>query len=203
VPMFNMQMGEVVFGGVGSGFYGIIYYAILTVFIAGLMVGRTPEYLGKKIERREMQLAILAALVLPVLALIPSAVSVLVKAGTATLGNNGAHGFSEILYMFSSTTENNGSAFAGVGGSLYLNLVTGGVMLLGRYGFIIPIMALAGSLAGKRSVPETTGTFKTHSPIFVFLLLGVIVIVGLLTFLPADALGPIVEQLQLQQGKTF
>ena len=203
VPLANMQLGEIAFGGVGTGLYGMIVFVVLTVFIAGLMVGRTPEYLGKKIERREMQLAILAALVLPVLALIPSAVSVLVKAGTATLGNNGAHGFSEILYMFSSTTENNGSAFAGVGGSLYLNLVTGGVMLLGRYGFIIPIMALAGSLAGKRSVPETTGTFKTHSPIFVFLLLGVIVIVGLLTFLPADALGPIVEQLQLQQGKTF
>jgi potassium-transporting ATPase potassium-binding subunit len=203
VPLANIQLGEIVFGGVGTGLYGMIVFVVLTVFIAGLMVGRTPEYLGKKIERREMQLAILAALVLPVLVLIPAAVSVLLKAGTATLGNNGAHGFSEILYMFSSTTENNGSAFAGVGGSLYLNLVTGGVMLLGRYGFIIPIMALAGSLAGKRSVPETTGTFKTYSPIFVFLLLGVILIVGLLTFVPADALGPIVEQLQLQQGKTF
>jgi K+-transporting ATPase ATPase A chain len=203
VPLANMQLGEIVFGGVGTGLYGMIVFVVLTVFIAGLMVGRTPEYLGKKIERREMQLAILAALVLPVLALIPSAVSVLLKAGTATLGNNGAHGFSEILYMFASTTENNGSAFAGIGGNLYLNLVTGAVMLLGRYGFLIPIMALAGSLAGKKSVPETLGTFKTHSPIFVFLLLGVIVIVGLLTFVPADALGPIVEQLQLQQGKVF
>ena len=203
VPLANIQLGEIVFGGVGTGLYGMIVFVVLTVFIAGLMVGRTPEYLGKKIERREMQLAILAALVLPVLALIPSAVSVLLKAGTETLGNNGAHGFSEILYMFSSTTENNGSAFAGIGGNLYLNLVTGGVMLLGRYGFIIPILALAGSLAGKKSVPETLGTFKTHSPIFVFLLLGVIVIVGLLTFLAADALGPIVEQLQLQQGKVF
>ena len=203
VPLANIQLGEIVFGGVGTGLYGMIVFVVLTVFIAGLMVGRTPEYLGKKIERREMQLAILAALVLPVLALIPSAVSVLLKAGTATLGNNGAHGFSEILYMFSSTTENNGSAFAGIGGNLYLNLVTGGVMLLGRYGFIIPILALAGSLAGKKSVPETLGTFKTHSPIFVFLLLGVILIVGLLTFVPADALGPIVEQLQLQQGKVF
>jgi len=203
VPLANIQLGEIVFGGVGTGLYGMIVFVVLTVFIAGLMVGRTPEYLGKKIERREMQLAILAALVLPVLALVPTAVSVLLKVGTATLGNNGAHGFSEILYMFSSTTENNGSAFAGIGGNLYLNLVTGGVMLLGRYGFIIPIMALAGSLAGKKSVPETTGTFKTYSPIFVFLLLGVILIVGLLTFVPADALGPIVEQLQLQQGKVF
>ena len=203
VPLANIQLGEIVFGGVGTGLYGMIVFVVLTVFIAGLMVGRTPEYLGKKIERREMQLAILAALVLPVLALVPSAISVLLKAGTATLGNNGAHGFSEILYMFSSTTENNGSAFAGIGGNLYLNLVTGGVMLLGRYGFIIPILALAGSLAGKKSVPETAGTFKTYSPIFVFLLLGVILIVGLLTFVPADALGPIVEQLQLQQGKVF
>jgi len=203
VPLANIQLGEIVFGGVGTGLYGMIVFVVLTVFIAGLMVGRTPEFLGKKIERREMQLAILAALVLPVLALVPTAVSVLLKVGTATLGNNGAHGFSEILYMFSSTTENNGSAFAGIGGNLYLNLVTGGVMLLGRYGFIIPILALAGSLAGKKSVPETLGTFKTHSPIFVFLLLGVILIVGLLTFVPADALGPIVEQLQLQQGKVF
>ena len=203
VPLANIQLGEIVFGGVGTGLYGMIVFVVLTVFIAGLMVGRTPEFLGKKIERREIQLAILAALVLPVLALVPTAVSVLLKVGTATLGNNGAHGFSEILYMFSSTTENNGSAFAGIGGNLYLNLVTGGVMLLGRYGFIIPILALAGSLAGKKSVPETLGTFKTHSPIFVFLLLGVILIVGLLTFVPADALGPIVEQLQLQQGKVF
>ena len=203
VPLANIQLGEIVFGGVGTGLYGMIVFVVLTVFIAGLMVGRTPEFLGKKIERREMQLAILAALVLPVLALVPTAVSVLLKVGTATLGNNGAHGFSEILYMFSSTTENNGSAFAGIGGNLYLNLVTGGVMLLGRYGFIIPILALAGSLAGKKSVPETLGTFKTHSPIFVFLLLGVILIVELLTFVPADALGPIVEQLQLQQGKVF
>jgi K+-transporting ATPase ATPase A chain len=203
VPLANMQLGEIVFGGVGTGLYGMIVFVVLTVFIAGLMVGRTPEFLGKKIERREMQLAILAALVLPVLALIPAAISVLLKAGTATLGNNGAHGFSEVLYMFTSVTENNGSAFAGIGGSLYLNLVTGSVMLLGRFAFIIPIMALAGSLAAKKSVPETAGIFKTHSPIFVFLLLGVILIVGLLTFVPADALGPVVEQLQLLQGKTF
>jgi K+-transporting ATPase ATPase A chain len=203
VPLANMQLGEIVFGGVGTGLYGMIVFVVLTVFIAGLMVGRTPEYLGKKIERREMQLAILAALVLPVFALVPAAVTVLLKAGTATLGNNGAHGFSEIMYAFSSVTENNGSAFAGIGGSLYLNLVTGVVMLFGRFGFIIPILALAGSLAAKTSVPETSGTFKTHSPIFVILLLGVILIVGLLTFVPADALGPVVEQLQLQQGKTF
>jgi K+-transporting ATPase ATPase A chain len=203
VPMANLQIGEVIFGGVGTGLYGMIVFVVLTVFIAGLMVGRTPEYLGKKIERREVQLAILAILVLPTFALVPAAISVLLPAGLATLGNNGVHGFSEILYMFSSTTENNGSAFAGIGGNTYYNVVTGIVMICGRYLFIIPSLALAGSLAGKRSVPETVGTFTTYSPIFVVLLIGVIVIVGALTFFPADSLGPIVEQLLLQQGKTF
>jgi K+-transporting ATPase ATPase A chain len=201
VPLANMQLGEVVFGGVGTGLYGMIVFVVLTVFIAGLMVGRTPEYLGKKIEKREVQLAILGVLVLPVFALVPTAVSVLLAAGTATLGNNGVHGFSELLYGFTSTTENNGSAFAGLGGSLYLNIVMGIVMLCGRYLFLIPAVALAGSLAGKKSVPETAGTFTTYSPIFVVLLLGVIVIVGALTFFPADALGPIVEHLLMLQGK--
>ena len=203
VPLANIQIGEVIFGGVGTGLYGMIVFVVLTVFIAGLMVGRTPEYLGKKIERREVQLAILAILVLPTFALVPAAISVLVPLGLATLGNNGAHGFSEILYMFSSTTENNGSAFAGIGGNTYYNLLTGVVMICGRYLFIIPALALAGSLAGKRSVPETVGTFTTYSPIFVALLIGVIIIVGALTFFPADSLGPIVEQLLMQQGKTF
>jgi K+-transporting ATPase ATPase A chain len=203
VPLVNIQLGEIVFGGVGTGLYGMIVFVVLTVFIAGLMVGRTPEFLGKKIERREVQLAILAVLVLPVFALAPTAVSVLLPAAFSALGNNGAHGFSEMMYMFASTTENNGSAFAGMSGNLYLNLVTAGVMLCGRYLFIIPIVALAGSLAGKKSVPETAGTFSTSSPIFVCLLLGVILIVGALTFFPADALGPIVEHLQMLGGKQF
>ncbi len=203
VPLANLQIGEVVFGGVGTGLYGMIIYVVLTVFIAGLMVGRTPEYLGKKIERREVQLAILGILVLPVFALVPTAVSLLVPAGLGALGNAGPHGFSEILYGFTSTTENNGSAFAGLSGNTYYDLLTGVVMLCGRYLFIIPALALAGSLAGKKSVPETVGTFTTYSPVFVVLLLGVIVIVGALTFFPADALGPIVEHLLMLQGKTY
>ena len=200
VPMADMQLGEIAFGGVGTGLYGMILFVVLTVFIAGLMVGRTPEFLGKKIEKRQVQLAIIGALVLPVFALVPTAISVLVPAGTATLGNTGIHGFSELLYGFTSTTENNGSAFAGLGGSLYFNVVMGIVMLCGRFLFLIPALALAGSLAGKKSVAETAGTFTTYSPIFVGLLLGVITIVGALTFFPADALGPIVEHLYMLKG---
>ncbi len=203
IPLANMQLGEIVFGGVGTGLYGMLIFVVLTVFIAGLMVGRTPELLGKKIERRQVQLAILGVLVLPVFALVPAAISILLPVATAQLNNNGPHGFSEMLYMFTSTTENNGSAFAGVTGNTYLNLVTGVAMLCGRFLFIIPALALAGSLAGKQSVAETSGTFTSYSPIFVALLLGVIVIVGLLTFVPADALGPVVEHLLLQHGKTF
>ena len=203
VPMFNMQLGEVVFGGVGSGFYGIIYYAILTVFIAGLMVGRTPEYLGKKIERREVQLAILAALVVPVFALIPAGIASVLPAATATLNNAGPHGFSEILYAYSSMVNNNGSAFAGLGVNTWWNVSGGVVMLFGRIAIVIPVIALAGALVGKRAVATTAGTFATTSPIFVVLLIGVIVIVGALTFFPADALGPIVEHLLLVQGKQF
>jgi len=203
VPIVDMQLGEIVFGGIGTGLYGMIVFVVLTVFIAGLMVGRTPEFLGKKIERREVQLSILAILVLPAFALIPCAYAVLSPLALSQLGNNGPHGFSEMLYMFTSTTENNGSAFAGVSGNEFLNILTGIIMICGRFLFIIPAVALAGSLAGKKSVPETVGTFTTYSPIFVALLLGVIVIVGLLTFVPADALGPIVEQLLMQQGKVF
>ena len=203
VPLVNMQLGEIVFGGIGTGLYGMIVFVVLTVFIAGLMVGRTPELLGKKIERGEVQLAILAILVLPAFALIPTAISILLPVATGQLGNNGAHGFSEMLYMFTSVAENNGSAFAGVSGNTYLNIVTGIVMICGRYFFIIPALVLAGSLAGKRSVAETVGTFTTYSPIFVALLLGVIIIVGARTFVPADALGPIVEHLQMLQGKQF
>jgi K+-transporting ATPase ATPase A chain len=203
VTMFNMQMGEVVFGGVGSGFYGIIYYAILTVFIAGLMVGRTPEYLGKKIERREVQLAILAALVVPVFALVPAGIASVLPAGTATLNNAGPHGFSEILYAYSSMVNNNGSAFAGLGGNTWWDVSGGIVMLFGRIAIMIPVLALAGALAAKRAVPATAGTFGTTSPIFVVLLIGVILIVGALTFFPADALGPVVEHLLNAQGKQF
>ena len=203
VPMFNMQLGEVAFGGVGSGFYGIIYYAILTVFIAGLMVGRSPEYLGKKIERREVQLAILAALVVPVFALIPAAIASVLPAGLATLNNAGPHGFSEILYAYSSTVNNNGSAFAGLGANTWWNVSTGIVMLFGRIAIMIPVLALAGALVAKQAVATTAGTFRTTSPIFVVLLIGVIVIVGALTFFPADALGPIVEHLLNLRGTTF
>jgi K+-transporting ATPase ATPase A chain len=187
VPLVDMQLGEIVFGGVGSGLYGMIVFVVLTVFIAGLMVGRTPEYLGKK----------------PVLCLVPTAVAAVVPAGLATLGNSGPHGFSEILYAFTSTNANNGSAFAGLGPNLFYNLLTGANMMFGRFAVAIPALALAGAMAGKQAVPEGPGTFTTHSGIFVALLIGVIVIVGALTFLPADSLGPIVEHLLVQQGKTF
>jgi K+-transporting ATPase ATPase A chain len=203
IPLVDMQLGEIVFGGVGSGLYGMIVFVVLTVFIAGLMVGRTPEYLGKKVERREVQFAILAALVTPVLCLVPTAIAAVLPAGLATLNNGGPHGFSEILYAFTSTNANNGSAFAGLGPNLFYNLMTGVNMMFGRFAVAVPALALAGALAGKKSVPESPGTFTTHSPIFVALLIGVIVIVGALTFLPADSLGPIVEHLLVLQGKTF
>ncbi len=203
VPIVNMQLGEVVYGGVGSGLYGMIVFVVLTVFIAGLMVGRTPELLGKKIERREVQFAILAALVTPLLVLVPTAIAAVTPAGLATLNNAGPHGFSEMLYAFSSTNANNGSAFAGLGPNLFYNIATGINMLFGRFLIIVPALALAGALAGKKAVAEGAGTFTTYSPVFVALLIGVIVIVGALTFLPADALGPVVEHLLLNQGKTF
>lgn len=203
IPLVDMQLGEVVFGGVGSGLYGMIVFVVLTVFIAGLMVGRTPEYLGKKIERREVQFAILAALVTPVLCLVPTAIAAVLPVGQATLNNGGPHGFSEILYAFTSTNANNGSAFAGLGPNLFYNLLTGVNMMFGRFAVAVPALALAGALAGKKAIPESAGTFTTHSGIFVALLIGVIVIVGALTFLPADSLGPIVEHLLVLQGKTF
>jgi K+-transporting ATPase ATPase A chain len=203
VPIVNMQLGEIVFGGVGSGLYVMLIFVVLTVFIAGLMVGRTPEFLGKKIEARDVQLAILAILVTPVLCLVPTAIAVLIPAGLATLNNAGPHGFSEILYAFTSTNANNGSAFAGLGGNTFYDIATGLNMLFGRFAVAIPALALAGSLARKTAAPEGAGTFTTTSPIFVVLLLGTILIVGALTFLPADALGPIVEHLLMLQGKTF
>lgn len=203
IPMVNIQLGEIIFGGVGSGLYAKLMFVILTVFIAGLMVGRTPEFLGKKIERREVTFAILSILITPLLVLVPTAVAVLIPAGLATLNNGGPHGFSEILYAYTSTNGNNGSAFAGLSGNLFYNLTTGTNMFFGRFAEVVPVLALAGALAGKRSVPEGPGTFTTYSPIFIALLIGTILIVGALTFLPADALGPIVEQLLNLQGKTF
>ena len=203
IPLLNIQLGEIIFGGVGSGFYGMILFVVLTVFIAGLMVGRTPEYLGKKIERCEVQFAILAILVVPLFSLVPTAVAAIANDGLATLSNSGAHGFSEILYAFSSSTGNNGSAFGGLSGNTFYDIATGTAMFFGRFAIIVPMLALAGALAGKQAVPVTAGTFTTTSPVFVALLLSVIVIVGLLTFLPADALGPIVEHLQMLKGQTF
>ncbi len=203
IPMLNIQLGENIFGGVGAGLYGILEFVVLTVFIAGLMVGRTPEYLGKKIERREVQFAMLALLVVPVFTLVPTGIASVAKDGLATLSNNGAHGFSEILYAFSSATGNNGSAFGGLSGNTFYDFWTGISMFFGRFAEIVAIVALAGSLAGKKAIATTAGTFTTTSPVFVVLLIGVLLIVGALTFFPADALGPIVEHLQLYQGKTF
>ena len=198
VPMWLIQLGEIVFGGVGSGLYGMLVYAIVAVFIAGLMVGRTPEYLGKKIEAHEMKMASLVILLPAAAVLVGTAVACVAPAGTATLGNPGAHGFSEILYAFSSGANNNGSAFGGitVNGPFYATAI-GLCMLIGRYWVIVPVLAIAGSLAKKKSVPPSAGTLPTHTPLFVGLLVGTIVLVGALTFLPSLALGPIVEHLQI------
>ncbi len=203
VPLVDIQLGEIIFGGVGSGMYGMLMMIVLTVFIAGLMVGRTPEYLGKKIERKEVQLAILFFLIPPVFVLIPAAIASVTPIGLATLNNAGPHGFSEILYAFTSMVGNNGSAFAGIGPNVFYNVLGSVAMLFGRIGMFVPALALAGTLAGKKAVAAGSGTFETHSPIFIALLIGTIVIVGALTFFPADALGPIVEQLYMLQGKTF
>jgi K+-transporting ATPase ATPase A chain len=201
VPMWLMQFGEVVFGGVGSGLYGLLAFAVVAVFIGGLMVGRTPEYLGKKIEAFDVQMASLVILLPAAAVLLGTALACIVPAGTATLGNPGAHGFSEILYSFSSTANNNGSAFGGitVSGAFYAT-AHGICMLVGRYWVMIPILALAGSLARKKAVPAGPGTLPTHGPLFVALLAGTVLLVGALTFIPALALGPIVEHLQLHQG---
>jgi K+-transporting ATPase ATPase A chain len=201
VPMVLIQLGEITPGGVGAGLYGMLVFAVLSVFIAGLMVGRTPEYLGKKIESKEVRLASLAILILPASILGWTAISVVVPAGLAGPLNPGAHGFSEILYAFSSQTGNNGSAFAGLtGNTLYYNSAGGVAMWLGRFMMVIPILALAGALAGKKVVPAGPGTLRTDTPLFVGLLIGVILIVGALTFFPALALGPILDHLQLYAG---
>jgi len=203
VPLVDIQLGEIIFGGVGSGMYGMLMMIVLTVFIAGLMVGRTPEYLGKKIERKEVQLAIVFFLIPPVFVLVPAAIASVTPAGLATLNNAGPHGFSEILYAFTSMVGNNGSAFAGLGPNVFYNMLGSVAMLVGRIGMFIPAIALAGALAGKKAVAAGPGTFTTHSPVFVALLIGTIVIVGALTFFPADALGPVVEHLLMLQGRTF
>ena len=205
IPLFNMQLGEITPGGIGAGLYGMLVVgAILAVFIAGLMVGRTPEYLGKKVEAFEMKMAMLVVLVLGTSILGFTAIASVTAAGLAGPLNAGPHGFSEILYAFSSQTGNNGSAFAGLTGNTPFYNITGGIaMLLGRYGMIIPILALAGSMAAKRVVAPSLGTFPTTGPLFTVLIIGVIVIVGALTFFPALALGPIVEQLLQNAGRLF
>jgi potassium-transporting ATPase potassium-binding subunit len=198
VPLVMMQLGEVVFGGVGTGLYGMLVFAILAVFIAGLMIGRTPEYLGKKIESHEMKLASVTILVTPILVLAGTAVAVLAGAGKAGIANLGAHGFSEILYALSSAGNNNGSAFAGLSANTpFYNTLLGLVMWLGRFGVIVPVLAIAGALAAKKRLPVTAGTMPTHGPLFVVLLIGVVLLVGLLNYVPALALGPVVEHLML------
>jgi len=202
VPMWLMQLGEVIYGGVGSGLYGMLVFAIIAVFIAGLMVGRTPEYLGKKIEAYEMKMASLAILIPPFVVLIGTAIAVVVDAGLAGLSNSGAHGFSQILYAFSSAGNNNGSAFAGLSANTpFYNTALGIAMWLSRYWLMIPVLAIAGSLAAKKTVPPSSGTLPTHTPLFVSLLIGTVLLVGALTFVPALALGPIVEHLMLFGGK--
>jgi K+-transporting ATPase ATPase A chain len=196
VPMGLMQLGEVIFGGVGSGLYGMLVFAIVAVFVAGLMIGRTPEYLGKKIEAFEMKMAAIAILIPPFVALTGTAIAVMLPAGLSSLANPGAHGFSEILYAFSSAGNNNGSAFAGLNANTpFYNVMLGLAMWLSRYWLLIPVLAIAGSLAAKKTVPTGPGTLPTHTPLFVVLLIFTVVLVGALTFVPALALGPVVEHL--------
>jgi K+-transporting ATPase ATPase A chain len=198
VPLVMMQLGEVAPGGVGTGIYSMLIFAILAVFIAGLMIGRTPEYLGKKIESFDIKMTSIAILVTPFLVMIGTAAAVLVEAGRAGVANPGAHGFSEILYAFTSAGNNNGSAFAGLSANTpFYNTILGVVMWLGRFWVIVPVLAIAGSLAAKKRVPVTTGTMPTHGPLFVVLLVGAVLLVGLLTYVPALALGPIVEHLMM------
>src|SRR5512140_2930616 len=204
VPLVNILLGEVIYGGVGAGLYGILLFVVLAVFIAGLMVGRTPEYLGKKIEAKEVTLAVLAILILVVSILGFTALASVLPAGLAGPLAKGPHGFSEIFYAYASGTGNNGSAFAGLtGNTFFYNLTLGLAMLIGRFLMIIPIMAIAGSLVTKKVLPPSAGTFPTHGTLFVGLLVGVIFIVGGLTFFPALALGPIVDHLFMIAGKTL
>ena len=204
IPLINMMLGEIIVGGVGAGFYGMLLLVIIAMFVAGLMVGRTPEYLGKKIEAKEVKMAMLAVLALPLSMLGFTAISAVMPSAVASIANPGPHGYSEILYAFTSGTANNGSAFGGLTGNTpWYNVTIGIAMLMGRFLIIIPVMAIAGSLAMKKAHPESAGTFPTHGSLFVGLLVGVIVIVGGLTFFPALALGPIVEHLAMIGGQTF
>jgi K+-transporting ATPase ATPase A chain len=215
VPLFNIQLGELVFGGVGAGLKGILLFAIVAVFIAGLMVGRTPEYIGKKIEQKEVKMCMLALIIMAANVLVFSGISSVAKfkkngywnppgAAAANVNNNGPHGFSEILYAYTSTNGNNGSAFAGLNGNTpWYNLTLGMATLIGRFLFIIPMLAVAGSLALKKKIPETSGTLPTHGALFVGLLIGTVIIVGALTYFPALSLGPLVEHFLMHQGKLF
>ena len=204
VLITNMALGELIFGGVGAGLYSMIYFAIIAVFIAGLMVGRTPEYLGKKIERKEIMMAVLALLISPLLVLGFTAIAIALPQGLSAISNSGPHGLTEVLYAFTSANGNNGSAFAGLGSNTpFYNWTLGIVMLVGRFAEVIPVLAFGGSLVRKRVVPAGLGTFPTTGPLFVALLIGVILIVGALTYFPVYALGPIVEHLLMQAGRTF
>ncbi|WP_340120820.1 potassium-transporting ATPase subunit KdpA [Methylobacter svalbardensis] len=203
IPMWLIQLGEVIFGGVGSGLYGMLVFVLIAVFVAGLMIGRTPEYLGKKIEAFEVKMAAVVILIPAFFILGGTALAVMLEAGKTAVANPGAHGFSEILYAFSSAAGNNGSAFAGLGAnSPFYNTALGITMLVGRYGIIIPVLAIAGSLAAKKTVPTTVGTLPTHTPLFVMLLIGTVILVGALTFVPALALGPVVEHLIMSAAKS-
>jgi K+-transporting ATPase ATPase A chain len=204
IPLINIQLGEIIVGGVGAGMYGMLLFVIISIFVAGLMVGRTPEYVGKKIEAKEVKMAMLAILVLPLMYLGWTALAMVVPSAVASMNNPGPHGFTEVLYAYTSQTGNNGSAFAGLNGNTLFYNVTGAVaMFVGRFWMIIPTMAIAGSLAAKKSIPASAGTFPTTGGLFVGLVVGVIVIVGGLTFFPALALGPIVEQLAITAGTLF
>ena len=204
IPLINMQLGEIIVGGVGAGLYGMLLFVVLTIFVAGLMVGRTPEYVGKKIEAREVKMAMLAILVLPLMYLGWTAVAVVLPSTVAAMNNAGPHGFTEVLYAFTSATGNNGSAFAGLSGnSLFYNLTLASAMFVGRFFMIIPAMAMAGSLAAKKSIPPSAGTLPTTGGLFVGLVVGVILIIGGLTFFPALALGPIVEHLAMHTNTLF
>jgi K+-transporting ATPase ATPase A chain len=215
VPLFNIHLGEVVFGGVGAGLKGMLLFAILAVFIAGLMVGRTPEYIGKKIEQKEVKMAMLALILMAASILGFTAISSVAQftrngywnppgPATANVSNNGPHGLSEILYAYSSATGNNGSAFAGLNANTpWYNVTIGLATLIGRFLFIIPMLAVAGSLAAKKKISSTSGTLPTHGVLFVGLLIGTVIIVGALTYFPAVSLGPVVEHLLMHQGKLF
>ena len=198
VPLVMIQLGEVIFGGVGSGLYGMLVFAIMAVFIAGLMIGRTPEYLGKKIEAHEMKMVSIAILVGPLLVLLGASAAVLTEAGRAGIQDPGPLGFTEVLYALSSAANNNGSAFAGLSAnSPFYNGLLAVAMWLGRFGVIVPVLAIAGSLAAKKRIPTTEGTLPTHGPLFVVLLIGTVLLVGLLNYVPTLALGPVVEHLML------